>query len=245
MEPTVERRRITGALLHRAWLKSGRPDPLLDDDAWDGFALTVSAVADIEAALAARQPADPSDEAAYWKRLYETAIAGVERLGRQPADPSGLLGLLRDAEERYERADMEVEWLPWLADYLTKRGLAVTPTEDAVTVISREKPHNHNVNECHDCYALTHRPRPATPTEERLDAEPSRLDEVGDDRNPYIERTRERVAWEEGWQAYHAALASTEGERTLARPPRTYPCPSCGEVGDHSIECTEGERTDG
>jgi hypothetical protein len=85
----------------------------------------------------------------------------------------------------------------------------------------------------------------ATPTEERLDAEPSRLDEVGDDRNPYIERTRERVAWEEGWQAYHAALASTEGERPLPRPPRTYPCPSCGEVGDHSTECTEGERTDG
>jgi len=44
----VETHRITGALLHRAWLKSGRPDPLLDADAWDGFALTVKAVADIE-----------------------------------------------------------------------------------------------------------------------------------------------------------------------------------------------------
>jgi hypothetical protein len=39
---------ITGKLLHRAWLKSGRPDPLLDDDAWDGFALTVQAVAQRE-----------------------------------------------------------------------------------------------------------------------------------------------------------------------------------------------------
>jgi hypothetical protein len=32
---------------------------------------------------------------------------------------------------------------------------AATPTDDAVTVISREKPHNHDVNDCHECYALT------------------------------------------------------------------------------------------
>lgn len=39
---------ISGALLHRAWLKSGRRDPLIDADAWDGFALTVRAVAEME-----------------------------------------------------------------------------------------------------------------------------------------------------------------------------------------------------
>lgn len=39
---------ITGQLLHRAWLKSGRPDPLIDADAWDGFALTIAAVARME-----------------------------------------------------------------------------------------------------------------------------------------------------------------------------------------------------
>lgn len=43
-----DHRLITGQVLHRAWLKSGRRDPLLDGDAWDGFALTVQAVLAIE-----------------------------------------------------------------------------------------------------------------------------------------------------------------------------------------------------
>jgi hypothetical protein len=52
--PTTEARQyirtdaITGTLLHRAWLKSGRPDPLLDTDAWDGFGLTIAALAEAE-----------------------------------------------------------------------------------------------------------------------------------------------------------------------------------------------------
>jgi hypothetical protein len=47
--------------------------------------------------------------------------------------------------------------------------LAATPTDDAVTVISREKPHNHDVNDCHECYALTRYVRTAlaaTPTDD-------------------------------------------------------------------------------
>jgi hypothetical protein len=50
------------------------------------------------------------------------------------------------------------------ADPSELREAAEAVVRDAVTVISREKPHNHNVNECHDCYALTHRPRPADPS---------------------------------------------------------------------------------
>lgn len=46
--PTIPIAALTGTLLHRAWLKSGRSDPLIDSDAWDGFALTVQAVATIE-----------------------------------------------------------------------------------------------------------------------------------------------------------------------------------------------------
>lgn len=35
---------LDGATLRRAWDLSGRPDPLGDDEAWDGFALTIAAV---------------------------------------------------------------------------------------------------------------------------------------------------------------------------------------------------------
>jgi hypothetical protein len=45
---TINVEAINGTLLHRAWLKSGRPDPLIDSDAWDGFALTIQAVARME-----------------------------------------------------------------------------------------------------------------------------------------------------------------------------------------------------
>jgi hypothetical protein len=35
---------ITGPVLARAWVLSGRPAPLIEPDEWDGFALTVRAI---------------------------------------------------------------------------------------------------------------------------------------------------------------------------------------------------------
>jgi hypothetical protein len=46
---------LTGTLLHRAWMKSGRADPLIDADAWDGFALTIRALAEAEGITGARR----------------------------------------------------------------------------------------------------------------------------------------------------------------------------------------------
>jgi hypothetical protein len=145
---------------------------------------------------------------------------------RQPADPSGLREY-----ERHPENKSPVE-TPRPFDSATARSAG-----------GKQVPGGNRV------------PLTATPTEERLDAE--RLERafvtVIDYRPMRVEVTYhygdaipvefQRQAFLRDVAAEYARLASTEGERTLARPPRTYPCPSCGEVGDHSTGCTEGERT--
>jgi len=72
---------ITGKLLHRAWLKSGRADPLLDTDAWDGFALTVQAVAEVE------RLGDPVEvrEAAHFREGVQAAKRALSAAGMHDA----------------------------------------------------------------------------------------------------------------------------------------------------------------
>jgi len=61
-EVALPLRAVTGTFLHRAWLASGRPDPLLDADAWDGFGLTLQALARVELLTrAAPAPGLPDD----------------------------------------------------------------------------------------------------------------------------------------------------------------------------------------
>jgi NAD-dependent dihydropyrimidine dehydrogenase PreA subunit len=85
---------------------------------------------------------------------------------------------------------------------------------DAVTVISREKPHNHNPDDCHECYALT-RARPADPGGLRA--------AIADVRNPYRQGDLHNYGWNDAvtacLRAYDAALATTgQPERYAARP---------------------------
>lgn len=46
---------LTGPVLARAWLLSGRSAPLLELDEWDGFALTVRAILETDRAAALRK----------------------------------------------------------------------------------------------------------------------------------------------------------------------------------------------
>lgn len=49
-----------------------------------------------------------------------------------------LLALLNDADEHYSRLDIEADWLPWLADYLTRRGVHIaTPPAEGVRLPGR------------------------------------------------------------------------------------------------------------
>jgi hypothetical protein len=176
-------------------------------------------------AASARIPVERREE---WCDMGIRLVRAELDAARQPTDPSGLREY-----ERHPDNKSPVE-TPRPFDSATARSAG-----------GKQVPGGNRV------------PLAATPTEERLDAE--RLADlmervrIGDEGWRLVVMTEDGGlsitsglgAFADAIAAEYARLASTEGERTLPRPPRTYPCPSCGEVGDHSTECTEGERTDG
>jgi hypothetical protein len=82
----------------------------------------------------------------------------------------------------------------------------VAGRESVLTTITVDRPHSHDIDQCHDCYALTRKRQPATPPPDALRDEIERsINEAIED-----EDSRDAIAWKMGWRAAMYALATPE-----------------------------------